>query len=194
MKPSEKRILRKREQILFSAISIINQRGYDGATMEDIAADLLMTKSSLYYYFKSKGDLMYQCHNFVLSQAVTDLEHDLNADGTAEEVLRGMISTHMDYVLDEKETNNLIIEPHSYFNEEQLEPVLKLRKHYSSLFDKVIEKGISTGEFTVDKPLVVRMIILGSTNWTQQWFSPNGKMTKEELKQDFGDYFLKLLK
>jgi hypothetical protein len=125
---------------------------------------------------------------------VIELEGVLSTDGTAEEVLRRMISTHIDYVIDEKETNNLIIEPRSYFNEEQIEPVLKLRKHYSSLFDKVIEKGVAAGEFTVDEPLIVRMIILGATNWTQQWFSPDGRMTKEELKQHYGDYILKLLK
>ena len=141
MKLSEKRTLKKKEQILLTAITVINQRGYGGATMEEIAAELLMTKGSLYYYFKNKGDLMYQCHNFVLSQAANELEDVLEGEGTAEKILRSMIATHIDYVIDEKETNNLIIEPRSFFNDYQLEAVLKLRKYYSSLFDQAIEKG-----------------------------------------------------
>ena len=194
MRLSEKRTLKKKEQILLTAITVLNQRGYDGATMEEIAAELLMTKGSLYYYFKNKGDLMYECHNFILSQAITDLEDVLKGEGTAEETLRGMISSHIDYAIDEKETNNLIMEPRRFFNEDQLEPVLQLRKYYSGLFDRVIEKGITSGEFQVEEPLIVRMMILGAMNWIQQWYRPDGSMTKDELKQKFGDQIVKLLK
>lgn len=194
MKLSEKKILKKKEQILLSAITIVNRRGYDGATMEEIAAEMLMTKGSLYYYFKNKGDLMYQCHKLVLEQATGELEEELQGEGTAEEILRKMVATHINYAVEEKETFNLIIEPKQMFNPEQIEPVLKLRKYYSSLFDQVIEKGGATGEFHVEEPIIVRMIILGAMNWIQQWYSATGRLAKEELQQHFADYIIKLLK
>ena len=123
-----------------------------------------------------------------------NLQMILEGEGTAEKILRSMIATHIDYVIDEKETNNLIIEPRSFFNDYQLEAVLKLRKYYSSLFDQAIEKGVISGEFYVEDPFIVRMMLLGSTNWIQQWYRPDGRMTKDELKQNFGDHILKLLK
>jgi AcrR family transcriptional regulator len=126
MKISEKRTLKKKEQILLTAITVVNQRGYDGATMEEVAAELLMTKGSLYYYFKSKSDLMFQCHSFVLSQATIEIENALDGKGSAEEVLRRMIAKHIDYAIDEKEVFNMIIEPRQIFDEGQLEQVLKL--------------------------------------------------------------------
>jgi len=194
VKLSERRTLEKKEQILLTAITIVNQRGYDGTTMEEIAAELLMTKGSLYYYFKNKEDLMFQCHNLVLSQATRELEDELDRKGTAEEVLRRMIATHINYAIEEKETFNLIIEPKQTFNVEQLEPVLQLRKYYSGLFDRVIEMGIVTKEFHVKDPIIIRMMILGAMNWIQQWYQPDGEMKKEQLQQVFGDYILKLLK
>lgn len=193
MNLSERKILAKKEQILLTAISVVNRSGYEGATMEEIAAELLMTKGSLYYYFKSKGDLMYQCYNFVLSQATKDLEEELKKEGTAEEVLRNMITKHINYAIEEKETFNLIIEPIRTFDQEQLQPVLDLRRYYSRLFDQVIARGIATKEFTVKEPIIARMMILGAMNWIQQWYQPNGKMTKKELKETFGDYILKIL-
>ncbi|MEK4425483.1 TetR/AcrR family transcriptional regulator [Solibacillus sp. FSL K6-1523] len=194
MKLSEKKILKKKEQILLSAITIVNRRGYDGATMEEIAAEMLMTKGSLYYYFKNKGDLMYQCHKLVLAQATEELEEILLEEGSAEHLLRKMVATHINYAVDEKETFNLIIEPKQMFNPEQIEPVLKLRKYYSNLFDQAIEKGVTSGEFHVKEPIIVRMMILGAMNWIQQWYNPTGRMTKEELKQQFAAYIIKLLK
>ncbi|MEG0384323.1 MAG: TetR/AcrR family transcriptional regulator, partial [Solibacillus sp.] len=67
-------------------------------------------------------------------------------------------------------------------------------KHYSSLFDQAIEKGVAVGEFHVKEPIIVRMIILGAMNWIQQWYRATGRMAKEELKQHFADYVIKLLK
>lgn len=194
MKLSERKVLRKKEQILLSAINIINQKGYSGATMEDIAAELLMTKGSLYYYFKNKSDLMFQCHNFILSQATEDLEEILNREGTAVEILQSMISTHIDYAIDEKETFNMIMEPKRFFNKEQLRQVLKLRKEYEGLFDKVIQRGIETGEFGTREPRMVRMMILGAMNWIQQWYKPNGRLTKEEIVEIYSDNIIKILK
>lgn len=194
VKLSERRTLERKEQILASAIKIINQRGYERTTMEEIAAELLMTKGSLYYYFKNKSDLMYQCHVFVLSQGSKELENVLLEDGTVEQILRRMISTHIDYVLDEKETNNLFIELRNTFNTDQVKTVIAHRKYYTNPFDRVIEKGIISGEFNVEDPTFVRMMILGATNWTQQWYRPDGEMTKDEVKKKFGDYIVKLLK
>lgn len=184
----------KKEQILLSAITIVNRRGYDGATMEEIAAELLMTKGSLYYYFKSKSDLMYQCHNLVFTRAKKELENELVGATSAEEVIRNMVSIHIEFAIEEKETFNMLIEPSQVFSEEQLKTVLQLRQHYSSLFDQAIEKGIASGDFDVEEPIIVRMMILGAMNWIQQWYRPDGRLSKEELKQKFGDYIFKLLK
>jgi AcrR family transcriptional regulator len=195
MKLSEKKILRKKEQILLSAIEIVNRRGYSGATMEEIAAELLMTKGSLYYYFKNKSDLMYQCHNFVLSQATEDLKEILNSgEGSATEVLVKMISTHMLYAIEEKEVFNLIMEPKRFYNEEQLDLVLKLRKEYESLFDQIIKRGIASGDFCVEEHSIERMIILGAMNWVQQWYNPNGRLLKEEVIEKYTKSILKILK
>ena len=88
MKLSEKRALKKKEEILMAAATIVNRRGYAGATMEEIAADLLMTKGALYYYFKNKGDLFFQCYKLVLSSALGEIKENMLQEGTTEEVLR----------------------------------------------------------------------------------------------------------
>jgi AcrR family transcriptional regulator len=195
MKLSERKLLRKKEQILASAIKIINQRGYSGATMEEIAAELYMTKGSLYYYFKNKSDLMYQCHNFVLSQAIEDHEEILqHKEDTAESMLRKMIAIHISYAVDEKEVFNMIMEPKRFFNKEQLDLVLKLRKKYEKLFDDVISLGLERGEFQHQEPKIVRMIILGAMNWIQQWYKANGRLSKEQLIDVYSENLLRILK
>lgn len=137
---------------------------------------------------------MYQCHNLVLSNAIAEMEKHLEKPDTAENILRNMISTHIEYAIEQQETFNLILKPAQIFTEGELESVLHLRKYYAHLFDRAIEIGVETGEFQVSDPLLARMIMLGSMNWIQQWYRPNGRLSKDELQHAFGDFILKLLK
>jgi len=194
MNLSSRRTRKRKDEILKSAMRIINTRGYEAATMEEIAAELLMTKGSLYYYFKNKQDLMYQCHHLVLSEAVKELEEHLEKDQSVTETLKNMVDTHIYFAVEEKETYNLLIRPDQAYDKEHLQSTLDLRKYYASLFDKLIERGIASGEFSIKEPVIARMFILGSMNWIQQWFYPDNRLTREQLQQLFYEYILTLLR
>ncbi len=194
MKLSEKRSIEKKKQIILSAVKIVNRRGYEGATMEEIAAELLMTKASLYYYFRNKEDLLYQCHSLVLNQAIADIEELLAQPLSVEEKFFQMVALHIDYAIEEKETFNMIFEPKNIFSQEQLAEVIELRKRYSSLFNNLILKGIEEKKFRQADSYLLTMLILGALNWIQQWYQPNGRLSKEEIISHYQKDLLKILK
>jgi AcrR family transcriptional regulator len=53
-------------EILKSAAAAFRRRGYHGASVEEIARTLRMTKGSLYYYFKDKEEILFFCHDYSL--------------------------------------------------------------------------------------------------------------------------------
>ncbi|RHW38321.1 TetR/AcrR family transcriptional regulator [Lysinibacillus yapensis] len=194
MKLSDKKMRKKKEDILLSAIKVVNKKGPNGATMEDIAAELLMTKGSLYYYFKNKEDIIFQCHEMVLTEATSDIVDCQNGNGTNEEKLLNMIKTHIRYAIEKKEIFNMMIKPGEMFTEVQLNQILHMRNEYALKFDETIVKGIASGEFVSEDPVLTRMMILGAMNWIQQWYRPNGKKTINEIQEIYAASLLKLLK
>ena len=60
------RTTRKRVEILRSAAAAFRRRGYHGASVDEIARALHMTKGNLYYYFESKEEILYFCHDYSL--------------------------------------------------------------------------------------------------------------------------------
>jgi AcrR family transcriptional regulator len=52
----------KRQTILAEAARLFNRRGSRSTTLQDIATSLNLSKTSLYYYVKTKQELVYQCY------------------------------------------------------------------------------------------------------------------------------------
>lgn len=194
MKTTARRKLRKKEQIQLSAIKIVNKYGFEQATMEQIAAELDMTKGALYYYFKNKEDLLFQCHYFVLSNALEELQAIADSDLDAEQQILALTAAHVKYVIEERDFFNLMIEPNKAFTDKHLQPVLNLRKRYAAIFDEVIEKGIQNGIFRVENSFIARMAMLGAMNWIQQWYREEGSLQREQIELHFKHVILKILK
>lgn len=194
MSKSSRKQQEKRERIIMSAISIMNREGFRNTTMEQVATEMRMTKGSLYYYFRNKQDLMFQCHELVLEQAIGDQQGALEAGGSHEDKLRRMIHFHIDYAVNRKETFNMIIQPEKAFEKGQLPSIVNKRDEYGLLFDRVVSGGIGTGEFQNADVKIIRMILLGAMNWVQTWYRKEGLISLEELKSMYAEYLLKLLK
>ena len=54
----ERRAERTRRRILEAGLDLFSRRGYEGASMDDIALELEATKGLLYHYFRSKQDIL----------------------------------------------------------------------------------------------------------------------------------------
>lgn len=70
--------------------------------MEDIAAKLLMTKGSVYYYFKDKQDLVYKSQKMLLEQGINNIEQILTEDLSPREKLEKTIIAHIEYLITER--------------------------------------------------------------------------------------------
>ena len=56
----------KRRKILENAARIFAKKGYERASLEEIAGKLKLTKASLYHYIKSKEEMLFLLKNLIL--------------------------------------------------------------------------------------------------------------------------------
>ena len=161
--------------------------------MEEIAAKLLMTKGSMYYYFKNKDDLLYHCHQMIMEISLERIEEVIKSDLNPIEKLRGAITGHILLATSEKSMFMVMDKPNQNFTDAQLQEVLKLRKTYSSYFDIIINEGIEQQMFESVDVRMVRMIILGALNWIQEWYKQGGPQSAEEISEAFADYLLRIV-
>ncbi|TDL75597.1 TetR/AcrR family transcriptional regulator [Rhodococcus qingshengii] len=187
------KMAKKKQEILRSAAAVLVEKGYQGTTMEEIAAKLLMTKGSMYYYFKNKDDLLYQCHLMIMEICLDGIEKVIDSELTPVEKLRSAIKEHILLATSEKSMFMALSKPNHNFSDEQLKEVLELRKSYSQYFDRIIHEGIGKQVFNHVDVKMVRLIILGALNWIQEWYDQNGPQSAEEISEAYASYLLKML-
>ena len=139
----------RRNQILDAATRVFVRQGFQHARMDDIVEESGLSKGTLYWYFKSKEDII----NAILHRLFTgDLEHLeslLQAEGTASERLIQLTS---DRVTGMKRMSNLVPIIFEFYavavHQQWVQQFIgEYFKHFRTLLEKLIQQGIDRGEF-----------------------------------------------
>jgi AcrR family transcriptional regulator len=187
------KVEKKKLEILQSAAEAFRRNGYSATTIEDISNKLLMTKGSLYYYFKNKEEILYFCQDYSLDRLLEILKEVKALEASADEKLRRLIVSHISLILDELKAAAM----HADFqmlSPALLSKVIRKRDRFERGVRQIIQAGIGEGLFAQCDPKLVTFAMLGAINWTVKWFSPDGPMTAEQIGESFADYFLRGLK
>ncbi|EZH66530.1 hypothetical protein DH09_11425 [Bacillaceae bacterium JMAK1] len=188
----ERKKEKKINEILNSAMGLISKKGYHATTMDDIASELLMTKGSLYYYFKDKEDLVFYCTKQLLGESIQQAEEIEQLDVNSHEKLYKAIVVHMEYLLTERSGFEIGSKPRSFFSGEKLDDVVKLRHDYASCMDRMIEEGMASGEFEQGDVKVKRNLLLGAMNYSISWYSLSGPLDITETAHKSAEHLMKM--
>ena len=184
---------KKKEEIIQSATSIIERKGFHNTTMEDIAAKLLMTKGSLYYYFKNKQDLLFQSQVLLLEQSIYNIESIMKEDSNAKESLQKAVKTHIEYLIEEQATFAMGVSPEQFFSGDELQTIIKLRNAYAQYVDQLLLKALPENSESITDVKLVRNILLGAMNWMIEWYSPDGSLPPAELADKMTTYLMQIV-
>jgi AcrR family transcriptional regulator len=86
-----------RRRILEAALEIFRERGFEGATMRDIATRAEVATGAAYYYFDSKEAIVMAFYERAQEELRVALERLLEESGTLEDRLRKLIGEKLDY-------------------------------------------------------------------------------------------------
>jgi len=91
-----------RTKILEAALAIFKERGFERATMREIAASAGVAVGAAYYYFESKDAIVMAFYQRAQEQMRPSLEHLLDTNRTLDARLRGIITRKLEYFLDNR--------------------------------------------------------------------------------------------
>jgi AcrR family transcriptional regulator len=193
MSRHETRTRRKRVEILKSAAAAFRRRGYHGASVEEIASALHMTKGSLYYYFKNKEEILYFCHDYSLD-IMLDLLADVESDTRGpEEKLRRLIVAFVHMIIDELHGTALTMDLQA-LSPARLRKVIAKRDRFDRGLRRIVQEGMDQGAFAAGDAKLAAFAVLGAVNWITRWYDPRGPKGSAEIGRAMADLVIEGLR
>jgi len=189
----KQRVERTKLEILRGAAEAFRQRGVSATTMEEIARRLHMTKGNLYYYFRSKEEILYFCQDYSLDLLLARLEEIRRSGAPPDEQLHRLIREQVGIILDELNASAMHADFHM-LSPRRLRKIIEKRDRYERGVREIIREGMERGIFREGDPKLMAFAILGAINWTVRWFSPHGPRSAQEIGEVFADYLVRGLK
>src|SRR5207237_2147749 len=88
-----------RQEILRTAARLFQQQGYDGTSMNDVAAALKLSKGGLYHHFQSKDEILFEIMDHAMQITQERVLTPVRGIADPEERLRALIRLHIEVVL-----------------------------------------------------------------------------------------------
>lgn len=180
-------------EILRSAAVVFRQRGFDGATIEEIAGRLGMTKGSLYYYFRDKEEILYATQSYSLDRLLEHARRIERLRLPPDRKLREIIVAQMRCMLDELQGSSAHIEFHA-LSPKKLRAIISKRDRYERKLRAVIERGQRSGVFVRCDAKLATLAILGAVNWSVKWYRPEGPLSVDRIAHEFADLLVRGLR
>ena len=167
-----------RARILDATAHILCRKGFSGTRLSDIADRAECQAPAIYYYFDSREDLIEE----VIWQGMARLNvHVRDAvaaakDASPTERLNIALEEHLRFILTESDYTMAAIRNAAQMPLDLRDRQLAEQQKYAVLWRQLFTDVRTAGQLRpgVDERLA-RMLILGSLNWSIEWWRPRGE-------------------
>jgi AcrR family transcriptional regulator len=187
MGKSKKEALRR--TVLEAAAKLFAQRGFGGTNLQDIADSLGISRPALYYYFKSKEDILASLVEEVTvfsGHQATELAS--KADFNPSETLRQMVFNHAKWLLEHSVEFRVVDRTENDLPATTRRTHDKAKRALLDNFRRTVERGIELGHFRPVDATVAAFAIIGMCSWTAWWFVPEGRVPLDEVAKSIADF------
>jgi AcrR family transcriptional regulator len=166
---------RRREGIVDAAAALYAKRGFQGASVADLAKACDTSKSLIYHYFPAKDDILHAVMAEHLDALVAAAEEASVHDG-AEAKLRAMTVGFMRLYVGAQDRHKVLLNELENLPPAARDDVVAKQRRIIAVAEAVLAELAPGSDARVNA-----MLFFGMINWTHIWFDPNGAVMPEAL-------------
>jgi len=183
--PKQVKPLTRLEEVLQSAANIFFAKGFHATSIEDVARDVGMLKGSLYYYIKSKEDLLFQLLLAGIEDGDAFIAQQIDPGGDPVEQLEKAIRAQIDYIIQNRVPFGLFLHEFDSLSGKRQHKLIAVMSRYNSRFVELVRRGQEQGKIMEGEPWILVNGILGMCNWLYRWYDPDQISDPERIKAVF---------
>lgn len=184
---------RKRDAILEAAVRMFNDRGYHATSLDDVAAQLGVSKPLVYHYLGTKEQVLLQCMQRGLTELQAAFDVAQAQPGTGLDRLRrylvGYAQVNMaDFGRCVIRTGDEVLSPENraLFRADKR----KIDGHFRALLARAMEDGSAD----VADVRFATFAIAGALNWPARWHKQDGAQSSADIAEELASFLIDGLK
>lgn len=166
-KPTKKEVVKafRTREIMAAAREVMERRGVEAATMDEIAAAAGVAKGTIYLYFEGKEDLIYALMSRVGENILRDLKATLATPLSPKEKLPQVLVLLLEYL--ERERVLFPIYIRDFFRwlqrggQGRFRYIQELEEQILSHLSQLFSEGIEKGQFIAADPRLLTFLLRG---------------------------------
>jgi AcrR family transcriptional regulator len=168
---------RRRQAIVAAASHLYARRGFQGASIADLAKSCGTSKALIYHYFASKEDILYEVMAAHLDDLVDAADDSMRAGG-ARERLRALTHAFMQLYIGAQDSHKVLLNDLDNLPAERRAEVVGKQRRIIAVVETLVRE-IRPEANPITLPLT--MLFFGMINWTHTWFRPGGSVEPNAL-------------
>ena len=180
----------KKKAILDSAVALIAGKGFDGATMIDVAHACGTSKSHVYHYFSSKEDLLYAIVKEHITEQVAVLSAIVREPRPAAERFSRFVSAFVQEGAKSRDHHLVLMNDIKFLPAAQREDVRKMELELMHLMVGLLRELNPERMAQAKVRTPYALLLFGMVIWTFTWYEKTGAISPAELAERISELFL----
>jgi AcrR family transcriptional regulator len=177
----------RRLEVLRAAARTFNRRGFHTATLDDVADELGVTKPAIYYYAKSKDELLLACAQ--MAAEALELALTSTTDLPPAERLRRFFARYAEIICQDFGRCLVMTEP-SHLAPKVRKSNIAARRVVNLGVRDIIRAGMADGTYRACDDLAIASAMFDAFNGLAKWFNPKGSTSLANMVDRYLDIFL----
>jgi TetR/AcrR family transcriptional regulator, cholesterol catabolism regulator len=176
--------------VLKTSAAIFAEKGYHSTSMRDISRATNMSLSGLYYYFKSKEELLFLIQDYCFSTVIGDCRRLLAGVDDPVRRLKLLIENHLNYFVQNMNEMKVLSHEAVSITGDLFKKVNTKKRQYVDLVMSLVAD--IAREYKVESVdiRVATFSLFGMMNWIYNWYRPKKDVDVAGLSQNITRLFL----
>ncbi len=181
------------KRIFHAAVDLFAARGFAATGIRQIAEVVGVTTATLYYYARTKDDLLLAIMQSGLSELLDEARAAVGKAVDPGERVRNLVGVHVRFGALNPSRAKVIDNEFQWLEGSYRAAIVALRDDYEALWSVAIEDGISSRIFWPRTPAFARLALLEMCNGVAHWYRRDGSTSIAEIVAAYQEMALAIL-
>lgn len=180
-----------RRLLVQSALKLFEEKGYPSTSVDEIVEAANLTKGAFYHHFGAKEEVLRLIHDDYVDAQLVECRRILSEVESPIEQVHALIRQSLRSVEEYRSHLTVYFQDRRFLTGKRRDAVIAKRIEIDTVFERAIDNGVAQGVLRADlSAKLVGFGVVGMCAWAYQWHRPGGKLTADEIADQFSSMIL----